>query len=98
MEADFHVSCPSGGTLVLQSGQDNTLQLVCSDGKALWDVMYLLSGSGLGLDLSTLRLLRSPLQQPLNVLVAGEPFLRWNPGKLPKVASVRRLFSWLRSR
>ena len=92
--AEMEIDCPSGGTLSLQSVEQQELLLQCSDGAALWDGVRLLTMHGLGL--RSLRLLSSPLQQPLNVVVGGEPFLRWNPGKFPRFSSFRRLVSWLR--
>ena len=98
IQADFELSCPSGGTLSVRTDQQQTLLVQCSDEDALWDSFNLLNAIGFSSSVIRIGLLRNPLPQPLRVFIGDRVFVDWQPGSRPSLKSLRLLFNWLRSR
>lgn len=96
VDADLRLDCPSGAHLQLSTEQVNTLHLACSGERALWDCFLLARKLGYRPTFRGLGMFRSPLSQTLKVSIAGQTFIRWRPGRFPKVESLRLLLSWLR--
>ena len=99
VSGELTVDCPSGGRLSVDgSAEPGRLVVDASDHAALWDLTRLVTRFGPAPGFRSLRYLRNPLLQTLDVRVAGKKLLRWNPGKTPGVESLSGLLRWLRSR
>ena len=98
VDGELTIDCPSGGRLTVDGATERGRLIVdASDEAALWDLTRLVTRFGPAPGFRSLRYLRNPLLQPLDIRIANRKLLRWNPGKTPGVESLSGLLRFLRS-
>ena len=92
----LELDTPDGGRIHLHGGGQGQLLLDCDSEHALWELFELARSLDLvSLDASSLKQLRNPMLQPIEVVVDGRTLIRWPARKLPKVKSWLGLLSLL---
>ncbi len=99
IEADLLLEAPSGGSVRISSEANGVVRIGCDSIATLSEAFQLLSRLGvIDGNYRSIRRLRNPLQQGVEVVVDGSPLLVWRPGKHPRVRSLRKLISFLKHR
>ena len=99
IDADLHLDTPSGGRIRISNGEAQDIRVDCSDEQALWDAFDLASTLGLvEVNYRSLKQLRNPLLQTLEIVVGDRTLLVWPADKLPHIKSLRGVLGLLRNR
>ena len=97
--ADLQLDTPGGGRILMATNDAGELVIRCSNEDALWAAFDLADKLRLvDLNYQSLKQLRNPLLQTIEVTIADRTLLRWPAGKYPRVKSLRVILHVLRKR
>ena len=98
VDASAGLESPSGGSVRLNTDKNNLLVVQIDRAKTVWELFRLIRSVGIfSSGYRSIRRQKNPLAQPLRILVGEREFLRWPPGKPPRVVSARVLLRVLRA-
>lgn len=92
----LELDTPDGGRIHLHEGTEAQLILACDSEHSLWELFDLARSLDLvSVDANSLKQLRNPMLQTVEVVVDGRTLINWPGKKLPKVKSWLGLISLL---
>ena len=95
---DATLTTPSGGRVRIARGMEDSIRIDCDSNTTLWELFDLQRELGMMDSYRIFKHLRSPFLQDFDISVDARSILRWRAGRLPGVASLRGVISWLKAR